>query len=291
MSDFPAKGSIVTEAVEESSSKVTRSGGSSIMVTRPDESSSKVTRSDESDIRVTRPDSKVARLDESSSKATRKGEPSIRVTMPEEASSNVTRAGGSSIMAARPGESSSKVARLDEPSINVTRPEESSITVTREGRHKGVPPQVVKGPSVAAKKAEGYNTGPSGLARGGREGRAQLSAVAQVVAQQADRAGLDALCAGPSNPQSRGRQPRVPTRDGTHLAKAPVQQHEEWVSQSARILSVVVRQTSPEPRVLYVKRPCQPRPRAQRCDELPARWKTQELKDKAKAVLREVRDA
>ena len=131
----------------------------------------------------------------------------------EEPSSTVTSSGGPSIMTTRPGEFASKVARLEEPNNNVIRPEETSNTVAREGRHKGVPPQVVKGPSVVARKAGGNNTGPRGLSRGCREGRAQLSAVAQVVAQQAVRAVLDAHCAGPSSPQSRGRQPRVSTRD------------------------------------------------------------------------------
>ena len=180
----------------------------------------------------------------------------------------------------------------------VTEPvDRSSNKVTREGRHKGVPPQVVRGPSLVAKKAGGHITGPRGLAREGGEGCAKLSAVAQVVAQQ--RAELDALSASPSTPQIRGKPSRAPTRDGAHLAKDPSWQREEWVvgagkgeaSQPAKILTVVVRQSSPEPQELYVKRPCQPRPRALRCDDVPARWKTQELKDTAKAVLREVRDA
>ena len=200
----------------------------------------------------------------------------------------VTSTGGPIIVTTRPGEFASKVARLEEPNNNVIRPEETSNTVTREGRHKRVPPQVTRGPSVVARKVGGNNTGPRGLSRGRREGRAQLSAVAQVVAQQAVRAVLDVHGAGPSSPQSKERQPRVSTR--THLAKAPVQQHEEQESQSARLLSVAVRPTSSE-LLLFVKRPCQPRPRSQRCDELPARWKTQALKDKAKSVLKEVRDA
>ena len=81
---------------------------------------------------------------------------------------------------------------------NMTEPVDgSSNKVTGEGRHKGVPPQVVRGPSVVAKKAGGHITGPRGLAREGGEGCAKLSAVAQVVAQQ--RAELDALSAGPSS--------------------------------------------------------------------------------------------
>ena len=58
----------------------------------------------------------------------------------------------------------------------------------------------------------------------------------------------------------------------------------------ARILTVAVRQASPEPQELHRKRYCY-RPRASRCDDVPPRWKTQELKDTAKAVMRTVRDA
>ena len=192
-------------------------------------------------------------------------------------------------MTARPGEFASKVARLEETNNNVVRPEETINTVTREGRHKRVPPQVPRGPSVVARKVGGNTTGPRGLSRGRSKGRAQqLSAVAQVVAEQAVRAVLDVHRESPSSPQAKERQPRVSTR--THPAKAPVQQHEEQESQSARLLSVAVKPTSTE-LLVFVKRPCQPRPRSQRCDELPPRWKTQALRDKAKSVLKEVRDA
>ena len=189
---------------------------------------------------------------------------------------------------ARPGEYASKAARLEENNNTVVVPEETNNNVVGEGRHK-VPSQVTRSPSVVARKVGGNSSGPRVLSRGRRKGRAQqLSAVAQVVAELAVRAVLDVHHESASSPQVKERLPRVSTR--THPAKALVQQHEEQENQSARLLSVAVKPTSTE-LLVFVKRPCQPRPRSQRCDELPPRWKTQALRDKAKSVLKEVRDA
>ena len=178
------------------------------------------------------------------------------------------------------------MADLPTKGIHVAEPRDrSSIKVAEEpGRHK-VPQQVLRGPSIVAKKAGSTITGPRnpsrevveevaklstmvreleqqndraelealaagpstpqvtgklpakanpfkvltrGLAREGVEGGAKLSASAQVVAQQKDRAELDALAAGPSTPQIKGGKPsRAPTRDGSHQSKDPSWQREE----------------------------------------------------------------
>ena len=77
----------------------------------------------------------------------------------------------------------------------------------------------------------------------------------------------------------------------THLAIALEQQHveQEQEIQPAKLLEVTVKATSSES-LVYIKRPCQPRPRSSRCDELLPVWKTKALRGQAKLVLKGVRD-
>ena len=198
--------------------------------------------------------------------------------------STVTSPGRPSKVTARPGKYASKAARSEENNNTVVGEENNNTTVV-EGRHK-VPPQVIRSPSAVARKVGGSSS--RGLSRGLRKGRAQqLNAVAQVVAEEAVRAVLDEHHGSASSPQAKERLPRDPIR--THLANAPDQQHVEQESQSAKLLKVAVKPTSTE-LLVFVKRPCQPRPRSTRCDELLPMWKTQALRDQAKSVLKGVRD-
>ena len=177
-----------------------------------------------------------------------------------------------------PGRPSKVTARAEENN-NTVGGEENNNTPVVEGRHK-VPPQVIRSPSVARKVG--------GLSRGLRKGRAQqLNTVAQVVAEEAVRAVLDEHHGSASSPQAEEKLPRDPTM--THLAIALEQQHVEQESQSAKLLEVTVKPTSSES-LVFIKRPCQPRPRSSRCDELLPTWKTKALRDQAKLVLKGVRD-
>ena len=197
--------------------------------------------------------------------------------------STMTISGRPSKVTARAGENNNSVVR--EENNNTVVREENNNTPVVEGRHK-VPPQVIRGPSmVVARKVGGLSRG---LSRGLRKGRAQqLNTVAQVVAEEAVRAVLDEHHRSASSPQAEEKLPRDPTM--THLAIALEQQHVEQESQSAKLLEVTVKPTSSES-LVFIKRPCQPRPRSSRCDELLPTWKTKALRDQAKLVLKGVRD-
>ena len=177
-------------------------------------------------------------------------------------------------------------ARVGENNNSVVQ-EENNNTVVLEGRHK-LPPLVIRGPRVlVARKVGGLSRG---LSRGLRKGRAQqLNTVAKVVAEEAVRAVLGEQHGNASSPQAEEELPRDPTM--THLAIAPEQQHveQEQETHPAKLLEVTVKATSSES-LVFIKRPCQPRPRSSRCDELLPVWKTKALRGQAKLVLKGVRD-
>ena len=181
---------------------------------------------------------------------------------------------------ASPSKHSKEKARVGENNNPVVL-EENNNSVVLEGRHK-LPPLVIRGPRVVVARKV------SGLSRGLRKGRAQqIKIVAKVVADEAVRAVLGEQHGNGNSPQAEEEEelPRDPTM--THLAITPEQQHTEQGQETkpAKLLEVTVKATISES-LVFINRPCPPRPRSSRCDELLPVWKTKALRSQAKLVLK-----
>ena len=165
---------------------------------------------------------------------------------------------------ARKDKHSKEEARVGENN-NPTVLEENNNSVAQEGRHK-LPPLVIRGPRVEVARRV------SGLSRGLRKGRAQrIKNVAKAVADEVARAVLGEQHGNGNSPQTEEEE------------------EQEQETKSARLLEVTVKATISKG-LVFTKRPCPPRPRSARCDELLPVWKTKALRSQAKLVLKGVHD-